>query len=195
MRGRAHTFDWQCVSPRLCFDIGNFRSFHGLYKVCANSSKWTESTRLIHGLLHLQDAAHPLEAVFLGGVGPLLRHHHDPLVAQHRHRKHSDPEQSSVQEKKRRLRPSPGRVWDGGASVNSCCLAFTSPCTQTSWVPPPAPWQPRRRRCVSARWPPSARPSCPRQTPGCPDGTHTAQNTQRWHAFSQKRGLWRFVKK
>lgn len=34
---------------------------------------------------YLQHAAHPLEAVLLRGVGPLLGHHHDPLVPQHRH--------------------------------------------------------------------------------------------------------------
>lgn len=41
--------------------------------------------------IYLQDAAHPLEAVLLRGVGSLLGHHHDPLVPQHRHREHRYP--------------------------------------------------------------------------------------------------------
>ena len=43
------------------------------------------------GYGHLQHAAHPLEAVLLGGVRPLLRHHHDPLIVEHGHGKHRYP--------------------------------------------------------------------------------------------------------
>lgn len=40
---------------------------------------------------NLQHAAHPLEAVLLCGVGPLLCHDHNPLVVQHSHREHGYP--------------------------------------------------------------------------------------------------------
>lgn len=40
---------------------------------------------------HLQHAAHPLEAVLLGGVRPLLGHKHDPVIVQHCHREHGNP--------------------------------------------------------------------------------------------------------
>lgn len=43
------------------------------------------------GVPYLQHPAHPLEAVLLRGVGPLLGHHHDALVSQHRHGEHGDP--------------------------------------------------------------------------------------------------------
>lgn len=46
---------------------------------------------LIFFVTDLQYTAHPLEAVFLCGVGSLLGHHHDPLVPQHRHREHGYP--------------------------------------------------------------------------------------------------------
>lgn len=42
-------------------------------------------------VIYLQHAAHPLEAILLGGVGPLLSHHHDPLVPQHCYREHRYP--------------------------------------------------------------------------------------------------------
>lgn len=45
---------------------------------------------------YLQDAAHPLEAVFLRGVRPLLCHDNDPLVVQHGHRKHSYPGKGNI---------------------------------------------------------------------------------------------------
>lgn len=45
---------------------------------------------------HLQDAAHPLEAVFLRGVRPLLGHDNDPLVVQHGHRKHGYPGKGNI---------------------------------------------------------------------------------------------------
>lgn len=41
---------------------------------------------------YLQNSAHPLEAVFLGGVGPLLRHDHDPLIVKHGDGEHRYPE-------------------------------------------------------------------------------------------------------
>lgn len=50
-----------------------------------------KTTRGLFEVIYLQHAAHPLEAVLLGGVGPLLGHHHDPLVPQHRHREHRYP--------------------------------------------------------------------------------------------------------
>ena len=40
------------------------------------------------GVSYLQHPAHPLEAVLLCGVWPLLSHDHDPLVMQDGHRKH-----------------------------------------------------------------------------------------------------------
>lgn len=40
---------------------------------------------------HLQHAAHPLEAVLLRRVWPLLGHQHDPVIVQHRHGEHGDP--------------------------------------------------------------------------------------------------------
>lgn len=40
---------------------------------------------------HLQHTAHPLEAVLLRGIRPLLRHQHDPVVMEHRHGEHCDP--------------------------------------------------------------------------------------------------------
>ena len=40
---------------------------------------------------HLQHAAHPLEAVLLRGVRPLLRHQHDPVIMEHCHGEHGDP--------------------------------------------------------------------------------------------------------
>lgn len=39
---------------------------------------------------HLQHTAHPLETVFLWGVGSLFRNHHDALIIKYRHRKHSN---------------------------------------------------------------------------------------------------------
>lgn len=47
--------------------------------------------RLRRAASYLQDATHPLEAVFLGGVRPLLGHHHDPLVPQDGHGEHGYP--------------------------------------------------------------------------------------------------------
>ncbi len=42
--------------------------------------------------VYLQNSAHPLEAVFLGGVGPLLCHDHDPLIVKHSDGEHCYPE-------------------------------------------------------------------------------------------------------
>lgn len=53
--------------------------------------------------------------------------------------------------------------------LNLWCFFFTSPCTQTSWAPLLVQWQPHHQHCVSAHWPPSAHPSSPQQTQGCPD--------------------------
>lgn len=47
------------------------------------------------GGVYLQHAAHPLEAVLLGGVGPLLRHDDDPLIMKHRDGEHRYPETQS----------------------------------------------------------------------------------------------------
>lgn len=65
---------------------------------------------------NLQDATHPLEAVFLGGIWPLLSHHHDPLISQHGHRKHGYPAATNtrkhLQTTQRRFHPIvPGKNW------------------------------------------------------------------------------------
>lgn len=52
---------------------------------------------------HLQDAAHPLEAVFLRGIRPLLCHDNDPLVMQHTHRKHGYPEKGNIKTRLQRV--------------------------------------------------------------------------------------------
>lgn len=51
---------------------------------------WNEATLKVY-VIYLQYSTHPLEAVLLTGVGPLLCHNHDPLIIKHRHWEHSDP--------------------------------------------------------------------------------------------------------
>lgn len=51
---------------------------------------WHEATLKVY-VIYLQYSTHPLEAVLLTGVGPLLCHNHDPLIIKHRHWEHSDP--------------------------------------------------------------------------------------------------------
>lgn len=112
----------------------------------------------------LEDTAHPLEAVFLWGVWPLLCHHDDPLVVQYRHRKHCDPgEQSNTVTNwlSCSTRSANFHIFHAASS-------FTFPCTQTSWAPRPALWQLHHQRYVSAHWRPSVHPSFPQQTQGCP---------------------------
>lgn len=58
---------------------------------------------------YLQHAAHPLEAVLLGGVRPLLRHQHHPVVMQHRHREHGDPEHEGERDRAAKGALSPAR--------------------------------------------------------------------------------------
>ena len=41
--------------------------------------------------VYLENTAHPLEAVLLRGIRPLLCHHHNPLIMEHRHREHRYP--------------------------------------------------------------------------------------------------------
>lgn len=43
-------------------------------------------------MVYLKHPAHPLEAVFLTGVWPLLCHNNDPLVIENSDRKHGDPD-------------------------------------------------------------------------------------------------------
>ena len=47
-------------------------------------------TRLVDGVHRLEHARHPLEALLLGAVGPLLGHHADALVPQHPDREDGD---------------------------------------------------------------------------------------------------------
>ena len=47
-------------------------------------------SHLVDGVDGLQDAGHPLEALFLRTVGPLLGHHAYPLVPQHADGEHRD---------------------------------------------------------------------------------------------------------
>lgn len=58
---------------------------------------------------YLQHAAHPLEAVLLGGVRPLLRHQHHPVVMQHRHREHGDPEHEGERDRAAKGALAPAR--------------------------------------------------------------------------------------
>lgn len=44
------------------------------------------------GWIYLKHPAHPLEAVLLAGIGPLLCHNYNPLIIEHRDWKHSDPD-------------------------------------------------------------------------------------------------------
>lgn len=116
----------------------------------------------------LEDTAHPLEAVFLWGVWPLLCHYDDPLVVQYRHRKHCDPgEQSNTVTNWLSCSTRSANFHNFRAASS-----FTFPCTQTSWAPRPALWQLRHQRYVSAHWRPSAHPSFPQQTQGCPGKSH-----------------------
>lgn len=43
-------------------------------------------------MVYLKHPAHPLEAVFLTGIWPLLCHNNDPLVIENSDRKYSDPD-------------------------------------------------------------------------------------------------------
>lgn len=61
-------------------------------------------------------------------------------------------------------RPPAGRECGGPQRIT--CL-----CRRTSRAPRPGRWPPRRRHCVCARPPPSARPACPRRRPGRPADT------------------------
>lgn len=52
---------------------------------------------------------------------------------------------------------------------------ITCLCRQTSWAPRPARWPQCRLHCVCGLPPPSARPVCPRRTPGRPADTDAGQ--------------------
>lgn len=45
----------------------------------------------LNDLTYLQNSTHPLEAVLLTSIRPLLCHNHYPLIIKHRHWEHSNP--------------------------------------------------------------------------------------------------------
>lgn len=76
-------------------------------------------------------------------------------------------------------RPPAGRECGGPQRIT--CL-----CRRTSRAPRPGRWPPRRRHCVCARPPPSARPACPRRRPGRPADTGAGRGTG--HAGGPRHG-------
>lgn len=67
---------------------------------------------------HLQHAAHPLEAVLLGGVRPLLCHQHNPVVMEHCHGEHCNPgggreAMTTQHDRARILHPMRWKLWWG----------------------------------------------------------------------------------
>ena len=118
---------------------------------------------------YLQYSTHPLEAVLLTGVRPLLCHNHYPLIIKHRHREHSNPAGTTTKklalthrERLQDVFSYRGIYW----SWKRPCL--TSPCKLFWPAPLPARWPPGRRRCGAARSPSAAPRSSPQQTPDCP---------------------------
>ena len=92
MRTHEHVARVQAARKELGARLGRVDAAErGLGQRVGRHERQAVDAHVVDAVDGLEDARHPLEALLLAAVGPLLRHDYQPLVPKHLHAEDRDP--------------------------------------------------------------------------------------------------------